>query len=269
MAAISSRPRRVAPTAFMLKPYARRALDAKRVAAPSRLSQPRNSRATMYSSEEFRAAGFGARHFDISEMPLERIDDVLELRAHEELHDHRAARFQHRYREAQRAIYQNPRTRLVPRGNPCQFRRKVARHEIGLPAKLAMHPRSDSWIEDVTGDRDRTGWRILHLRQIDSDHASARARRRHQDRQPSAGRASQIHDSRTPAQQPVARNYFFNLERRPRRQSQRTRLAVKFVVRLVSRHKFTRLGARSLCRARWSSYPDWLRAEFLKLRRSP
>src|SRR5208282_515461 len=202
-------------------------------------------------------------------MPLEGVDDVLELRAHEELHDHRGARFQHRYREAQRAIYQLPRTYLVARGNPGEFRCEVARHQIGPSAKLALHTRGDSWIEDVSDDRDRTGGRILDPREIDSYHASARARRRHEDRQPSAGRASQIDDSRAAAEEPVARDYFFNLERRPRPQPQRARLAVKFVVRFVSRHQFTRLDTRSLCRTRWSRYPDWLRPEVLKLRRSP
>ena len=112
---------------------------------------------------------------------------------------------------------------------------------------------------------DRAGRRILHRREIDSHDASARARRRDEYRQPSAGRASQIDDSRAFADEPVARDYFFNLERRTRRQSHRARLAVKFVVWFVGRHKFI----RSLCRARRSRYLDRLRSEVLKLRRSP
>src|SRR5208282_2103252 len=93
------------------------------------------------------------------------------------------------------------------------------------------------WIQDVTDDRDRARRRILHLREIDPDHASARAGRHRQYRQPSAGRASEIDDSRTRAHQPVARDYLLDLERRARRQPHRSRLAVKSVVWFVSRHR--------------------------------
>ena len=59
-------------------------------------------------------------------MPLEGIDDVFELRAHEELRDHRATWLQHRGCEQQRAIDQLARSCLVAHGNPGQFRRKVS-----------------------------------------------------------------------------------------------------------------------------------------------
>ena len=141
--------------------------------------------------------------------------------------------------------------------------RSLVTRSAGPPSSRSMRA-AMARIENVADDRDCTSWRILHLRKIDADHASIRARSRHQDRKPSAGRTSQVDDSRAFAHQSVARNYFFNLECRSRWQSHRPRLAIEFVVRFVSRHE----SIRSLCRARRSRYLDGLRSEVLKLRRS-
>src|SRR5258708_9167957 len=126
----------------MFKLYARRAFDATHASAAELARHD-------IQLGRSRTAGLGARDLNACEMLLEGIDDVLELRAHEQLRDHRTAWFQYRRRESQRAIYQLARARLVARGNPGQLRRKVARYKICASTKLSIHARSDFGTKDV------------------------------------------------------------------------------------------------------------------------
>ena len=73
--------------------------------------------------------------------------------------------------------------------------------------------------------------------QVDSGHPALRPHGGREHAEPSAGRASQVRHPRAGTHQPKARDQFFDLESRTRRQPALARLAIKLIVGFVLRHR--------------------------------
>src|SRR5260370_32216800 len=103
-------------------------------------------------------------------MTLESIDHLLELRAHEQLHDHRSAWRQNRSGERERRIDQLPQERFIARGDPSELPREVTGDEVRAPAEFTRDARRDGRIEDVADDCDCAGAPTPHPRHWAAHH---------------------------------------------------------------------------------------------------
>ncbi len=127
--------------------------------------------------------------------------------------------------------------RLITFADATELGGEIASEQVRGTAEMFRERGARLGGPEVANQSDYVWGNRAALSEIDPDDAAALTGGPGENGEPSAGGAAEIEDAGARADEPKARNYFFELEGGAGGKAVLARAAIEFIVRLIARHK--------------------------------